>query len=154
MKKKILSILLTAAMAISLAACGGSSGGAKIESSDSAPASTADSAAANPEAKNPEAVDEDFHIGIVTGSVSQSEDDRRGAEAFQAKYGEDKVTLAIYPDNFTEELETTIQTIVNLSDDPKMKAIIVTPASPTRTFPRSAPLQTWSSTTTLSPAAI
>ena len=56
---------------------------------------------------------EDFHIGIVTGSVSQSEDDRRGAEAVQAKYGEDMVKLAIYPDNFTEELETTIQTIVN-----------------------------------------
>ena len=36
-----------------------------------------------------------------------------GAEAFQAKYGEDVVKLAIYPDNFTEELETTIQTIVN-----------------------------------------
>ena len=55
-----------------------------------------------------------FHIGIVTGSVSQSEDDRRGAEAFQALYGEDMVKLAIYPDNFTEELETTIQTIVNI----------------------------------------
>lgn len=65
------------------------------------------------------------HIGIVTGSVSQSEDDRRGAEAFQALYGKDKVTLAIYPDNFTEELETTIQTIVNLSDDPLVGAIIV-----------------------------
>lgn len=76
------------------------------------------------------AADEDFHIGIVTGSVSQSEDDRRGAEAFQAKYGEDRVTLAIYPDNFTEELETTIQTIVNMSDDPKMKAIIVNQAVP------------------------
>ena len=73
---------------------------------------------------------EDFHIGIVTGSVSQSEDDRRGAEAFQAKYGEDRVKLAIYPDNFTEELETTIQTIVNLSDDPEMKAIIVNQAVP------------------------
>ncbi len=34
------------------------------------------------------------------------------------------------PDNFTEELETTIQTIVNLSDDPKMKAIIVNQAIP------------------------
>ena len=40
------------------------------------------------------------------------------------------MTLAIYPDNFTEELETTIQTIVNLSDDPKMKAIIVNQAIP------------------------
>ena len=78
----------------------------------------------------PAAAEDEFHIGIVTGSVSQSEDDRRGAEAFQAMYGEDKVTLAIYPDNFTEELETTIQTIVNLSDDPLMKAIIVNQAVP------------------------
>ena len=74
--------------------------------------------------------EEDFHIGIVTGSVSQSEDDRRGAEAFQAMYGEDKVQLAIYPDNFSEELETTIQTIVNFADDPLMKAIIVNQAVP------------------------
>ena len=73
---------------------------------------------------------DDVHIGIITGSVSQSEDDRRGAEAFQAMYGEDMVKLAIYPDNFTEELETTIQTIVNMSDDPKMKAIIVNQAVP------------------------
>ncbi len=72
----------------------------------------------------------EFHIGIVTGSVSQSEDDRRGAEAFQKLYGEDMVKLAIYPDNFTEELETTIQTIVNLSDDPLMKAIVVNQAIP------------------------
>ena len=73
---------------------------------------------------------DDIHIGIITGSVSQSEDDRRGAEAFQAMYGEDMVKLAIYPDNFTEELETTIQTIVNMSDDPKMKAVIVNQAVP------------------------
>ena len=76
------------------------------------------------------AVAEDFKIAIVTGSVSQSEDDRRGAEAVQAKYGEDMVKLAIYPDNFSEELETTIQTIVNFADDPQMKAIIVNQAVP------------------------
>ncbi len=76
------------------------------------------------------AEEDTFHIGIVTGSVSQSEDDRRGAEAFQEKYGEDRVKLAIYPDNFTEELETTIQTIKNLADDPDMKAIIVNQAVP------------------------
>ena len=70
----------------------------------------------------------DFRIGIVTGSFSQSEDDRRGAEAFQEKYGSDMVTLAIYPDNFTDELDITIQTIVNLADDPKIKAIIVNQA--------------------------
>ena len=127
MKKKLMSIVLGAVMAISLAACGGSTG-ATIESTEAkeekteaeAPAETAEAAAEG----------ENFHIGIVTGSVSQSEDDRRGAEAFQAKYGEENVTLAIYPDNFTEEQETTIQTIVNLSDDPDMKAIIVNQAVP------------------------
>ena len=77
-----------------------------------------------------EATAEDFHIAIVTGSVSQSEDDRRGAEAFQAKYGEDVVQLAIYPDNFMDEAETTIQTIVNFTDDPLVKAIIVNQAVP------------------------
>ncbi|MBO4394787.1 MAG: DUF3798 domain-containing protein [Eubacterium sp.] len=71
---------------------------------------------------------DNFHIGIVTGSISQSEDDRRGAEAFQEKYGAENVTLAIYPDNFSDELDTTIQTIVNLADDPDMKAIIVNQA--------------------------
>ena len=40
------------------------------------------------------------------------------------------VQLAIYPDNFTEETETTIQSIVNLSADPLMKAIIVNQAVP------------------------
>lgn len=98
--KKIIGLLLVVAMLFAFAACAKTATG------------------------------EDYHIGIVTGSVSQSEDDRRGAEAFQAKYGEDRVTLAIYPDNFTEELETTIQTIVNLSDDPQMKAIIVNQAVP------------------------
>ena len=153
MKKKILSLLLGTAMVVSLAACG-NSGSATIESAATQAASAAESVAEEVKEQAAEQVseavesveeaaseaveqvaeavggEEDFHIGIVTGSVSQSEDDRRGAEAFQAKYGEDVVKLAIYPDNFTEELETTIQTIVNLSDDPQMKAIIVNQAIP------------------------
>ncbi len=140
MKKRILSALLAGVMALSLAACGSGNSGATIESVEPAPAASETKEAKEPEAMESEAQEaatqdstdagEDFHIGIVTGSVSQSEDDRRGAEAFQAKYGEDKVSLAIYPDNFTEELETTVQTIVNLSDDPDMKAIIVNQAIP------------------------
>ena len=74
--------------------------------------------------------EEEFHIAIVTGSVSQGEDDARGAQAFQAMYGEDMVKLAVYPDNFSEEIETTIQTIVNFADDPLMKAIVVNQAVP------------------------
>ena len=129
MKKRLVSIVLGAVMALTLAACGGNTGAATIENTE-AQEETTEAEAPAEDAGETEAAGEEFHIGIVTGSVSQSEDDRRGAEAFQAKYGEENVTLAIYPDNFTEEQETTIQTIVNLSDDPLMKAIIVNQAVP------------------------
>ena len=131
--KRILSMLLVLVMAFGLVACGSSNdGAATIEQVEQKPEESAatDDAAAEEVATEVEEPADNYHIGIVTGSVSQSEDDRRGAEAFQALYGEDRVTLAIYPDNFTEELETTIQTIVNLSDDPDMKAIIVNQAVP------------------------
>ena len=110
--KKTIALLIVLSLVFSVFAAGAQ------EASSSTSAASSSASTAN------------FHIGIVTGSVSQSEDDRRGAEAFQAKYGEDMVKLAIYPDNFTEELETTIQTIVNLADDPLMKAIIVNQAVP------------------------
>ena len=134
--KKIVALLLALVMVLSLAACAGkttqttpatSTNTSADTSTDAAPAEETPAAA---DEETPAASDGAVHIGIVTGSVSQSEDDRRGAEAFQAEYGEDMVKLAIYPDNFTEELETTIQTIVNMSDDPDMKAIIVNQAIP------------------------
>lgn len=136
--KKFMSVLLVLAMALALVACGSSNTPAATTAAAteaSVGGETAETEAAEASAGEAEnaLIDADgnpFHVGIVTGSVSQSEDDRRGAEAFQALYGEENVTLAIYPDNFTEELETTIQTIVNLSDDPEMKAIIVNQAVP------------------------
>ena len=134
--KKTLSIFMTVVLAASLAGCAGAGdtapgAGAEIEeTAASAPEDTAQAADAgemDAGASDEDAAD-DFRIGIVTGSFSQSEDDRRGAEAFQDKYGADKVTLAIYPDNFTDELDTTIDVIAGLADDPKMKAIIVNQA--------------------------
>ena len=119
--KKLFSMLLTLAMLFALVACSNSSNPA---------GNTANEGGNSNSSGETESDTPAYHIGIVTGTVSQSEDDRRGAEAFQAMYGEDMVTLATYPDNFTEELETTIQTIVNLSDDPDMKAIIVNQAVP------------------------
>ena len=135
MKKKVVSILTAAVMMAAMVTGCGSSGGATIETveenTEAAPAETAESSdTAEAPAEESTEASGDYHIGIVTGSVSQSEDDRRGAEAFQQKYGEDRIILATYPDNFTEELETTIQTIVNLSDDADMKAIIVNQAIP------------------------
>lgn len=75
-----------------------------------------------------------FHIGMVSGTVSQSEDSLRGVEAVIEKYGNVKdggmVTHITYPDNFMQEMETTISQITALASDPKMKAIIVTEAVP------------------------
>ena len=90
--KRFLSILLALAMVLSLVACGDKKAPDTPDTPDT-----------------PDDQEEAIHIGIVTGSVSQSEDDRRGAEAFQELYGEENVTLVTYPDNFTEDLETTIQ---------------------------------------------
>ena len=71
----------------------------------------------------------DYHIGIVTGTVSQSEDTARGAEAAIARYGAaekgGKIVHVTYPDNFMQEMETTISQIASLADDPKMKAVIM-----------------------------
>ena len=71
----------------------------------------------------------DYHIGVVSGTVSQSEDSLRGAEAVMAKYGAaDKGGMVVhvtYPDNFMQEMETTISQIASLADDPKMKAVIM-----------------------------
>ncbi len=71
---------------------------------------------------------EDFHIAVITGTVSQSEESYRGAEAFRDKYGEDIVKIAVYPDNFNEEIETTIQTILQFADDELCKAVVISPA--------------------------
>ena len=75
-----------------------------------------------------------YHIGVVSGTVSQSEDSLRGAEAVMAKYGAaDKGGMVVhvtYPDNFMQEMETTISQIASLADDPKMKAVVMTEAIP------------------------
>ena len=59
-----------------------------------------------------------FHIGIVTGSVSQSEDDLRGAEELIKLYGDARtggmISHITYPDNFMDQMDTTISQILSL----------------------------------------
>ncbi|MBC2851661.1 DUF3798 domain-containing protein [Cetobacterium sp. 8H] len=75
-----------------------------------------------------------YHIGVITGTVSQSEDGLRGAEETIRLYGAaDKggeIVHVTYPDNFMQEMETTISQMVSLADDPKMKAIVIAEAIP------------------------
>lgn len=105
--KKWLAMLLAAIMLISVVGCG-----------QSTPAT---------DAKKPEAAK--YHIGIVTNTFAQAEDEARGAEYLIKKYGDVKdggmIKHVTFPDNFASELETTISVIAGLADDPLMKAVIV-----------------------------
>lgn len=116
MKRVLALILLVVMMASLLVAC----------AQESAPADSNQPADAAQPAK--------AHIGIVTGTVAQSEDELRGAEAFIAEYGSVDnggiVRHVTYPDNFMNEQETTIAQIVGLADDPNMKAIVVNQSVP------------------------
>lgn len=77
----------------------------------------------------PAYADAPFHIGIVTGTVSQGEDNVRGAEKLIALYGDvskgGMIKHVTYPDNFGAEMETVISQIAGLADDKKMKAVVV-----------------------------
>jgi hypothetical protein len=75
-----------------------------------------------------------YHIGLVTGPVSQTEDDLRGAEELISRYGSVSsggiIQHVTYPDNFMDQQEVTISQIVTLADDPLMKAIVVNQGIP------------------------
>lgn len=101
--KRLVTLLLALVMVFSLVACGGSS----EEASSSA----------------------DYKIGIVTGTVSQGEEEYQAAQNLKAKYG-DMVVTATYPDNFSTETEQTIATVTNMAADPNVKAIVFVQAVP------------------------
>ena len=87
MKKKVLAMLLalTFVFTLGLTACGNQ---AKPDVQKPDEGGTTPTGEGAP-----------FHIGIVTGTVSQSEDDERGAEAMVAKYGNAKDGGYITPFN-------------------------------------------------------
>ncbi len=72
----------------------------------------------------------DFKIGIMTGTVSQGEDEFRAGQMMTRRFGADHVKHVTYPDNFMNEQETVISQLVGLSDDPAVKVIIVAQAVP------------------------
>ena len=103
--KRIVSLLLVLVMVFALAACGS--------------ASTSTEKSEGP----------GYKIGIITGTVSQGDEEIGAAMKMKEMYP-DIVVTATYPDNFSTETEQTIATVTNMAADPEVKAIVFVQAVP------------------------
>ena len=112
MSKKLISAVMAIIMLLSLAAC-----------------RTAGEASP-PDDKGGQEEKPGYKIGIITGTVSQGEEEYQAAVNMVEKYGKDKIVTATYPDNFATETETTISQVVALASDPEVKAIVFVQAVP------------------------
>jgi len=71
-----------------------------------------------------------WKIAIMTGTVSQGEEEFRAAEKAIEVWGADHIVTATYPDNFMSEQETTVSQLVAFAADPDVKAIVMCQAVP------------------------
>jgi hypothetical protein len=76
-----------------------------------------------------EAASSQYKIGVMTGTVSQGEEEFRAAENMKKIYG-DKIVITTYPDRFMQEQETTISNMMAMASDPQVKAIVMVQAVP------------------------
>ena len=105
--KRFVFLLLALVMVLSLTACGSAS---------------TTTAPAEPEGPG-------YKIGIITGTVSQGDEEIGAAMKMKEMYP-DIVVTATYPDNFSTETEQTIATVTNMAADPEVKAIVFVQAVP------------------------
>ncbi len=109
--KKLLVLALLIVFSLFVFGCGGAGDDAAVD---------------EPAGEEPAA----YKIGIMTGTVSQGEEEFMAAVELVEKYGSDVVIHMTYPDKFMDEQETTIANIVSLAADPAMKAIVICQAVP------------------------
>ncbi len=108
--KKLLALVLAGVMVFGVAAC------RSTETTTEEPTTVVETT-------------DDYKIGIITGTVSQGEEEFQAAQNMAALYG-DKIVTTTYPDNFSSETETTIANVVALASDPAVKAIVFVQAVP------------------------
>lgn len=113
--KRIVSLLMVIVMIAGLTACSG----------ETTP-NTSTTAGSQGENKT----NGNWKIAIMTGTVSQGEEEFRAAEKAVAKYGKEHIITATYPDNFMSEMETTVSQLVAFASDPDVKAIVMCQAVP------------------------
>jgi hypothetical protein len=67
----------------------------------------------------------DWTIGIMTGTVTQGEEEYLAAMNMENYFGSDRIIRTTYPDNFGEEIETVIANIAALADQGADAIVIV-----------------------------
>ena len=123
--KKTIAMLLALVMVFALAACGAQT--PAPAATEATPAATVEAAT---EAVAENASNDNWKIAVLTGTVSQGEEEFRAAEKAVATWGADHIITATYPDNFMSEMETTVSTLVGFASDPDVKAIVMCQAVP------------------------
>lgn len=104
MLKRMVAILMIAMMLVGVVGCSTDTGGGAAEA-------------------------DKYKIGIMTGTVTQGEEEFRLAEKMKEKYG-DMIITTTYPDKFMQEQETTITNMMAMASDPNVKAIVMVQAVP------------------------
>ena len=110
--KKLVALLMALVMVLSLAAC---------QKEDSKGASTP---AEQPKEVESKKVADKYKIGVVTPTLSNSEDEFRAGENMVKKYPE-IVEHIVLPEDTNENAQGGISQILSLADNPEMKAIVV-----------------------------
>lgn len=114
--KKLLSLVLCAALMFSVAACGGNKDAEQSTTNETTETTETSEAGTG-------------KVAIITGTASQGEEELRAAERMKEMFG-DRIVTATYPDNFTKETETTISNVISLVSDPDVKALVFCQAVP------------------------
>lgn len=116
--KRWLVLLMALVMVLSMVGCG------------QQPPAEPEEPAEGGESANVESGDSGaYKIGIVTGTVSQGEEEFRAGEKL-VKENPEKFIHVTYPDKFAQEQETTISNMKALADNPDVKAIVMCQAVP------------------------
>ena len=67
----------------------------------------------------------DWKIGIITGTISQGEEEHLAGQNMQARFGADRIVTATYPDDFGAEQATTIANVLTLVDQGAQAIVFV-----------------------------
>ena len=127
--KKFLSLLVVAVMVFALTACGGGQSEEPAEETGDTAEATAEMSELEQRVLAARDASEG-KIAIITNTLSQNEEEFRSADFMVEKYGADRITHDVMPDNFMTEQEQFVAVVSKYGADPEYKAIIINQACP------------------------